>query len=83
MTYTLSGGGVPGFAITVTTNVCAGTLYAVIPAYSVSVPSPYPEPAPVRLSCQPGTSKSAVAVLFGDVPPLTKVNATPSYVPGS
>ena len=56
--YTLSGGGVPGFDITATVNVCAGTLYAVTPVYSESS---YPPPDALTCSSQPGTSKSAEA----------------------
>ena len=74
MTYTSSGGGVPGFDITVTVYVCTGTLYAAIPSYC---PSVYPDPALVMLSVQPGTMKSAVAADEGAAPPLTKLKLTP------
>ena len=73
ITYTLSGGGVPGFDITVTANVCVGTLYALIPSYC---PSVYPLPAFDIFPSQPGMTKSAVATLVGAVPPLTKLKFT-------
>ena len=78
MTNTSSGGGVPGFDITVTVYVCTGTLYAVILSYC---PSVYPDPAFVIFAVQPGTVKSAVAADEGAAPPLTKLKLTPWYVP--
>ena len=78
MVYTSSGGGVPGFDITATVNVCRGMLYAVTPVYSESS---YPPPDALTCSCQPGTSKSAVALFDGSSVPLTKSNCTFVYVP--